>query len=59
MAARDQSIDGLRKGVTNVHSMESYRYLLGTQMGENFSPTVYLDALKIQLGLESLRRNDA
>jgi hypothetical protein len=39
--------------ITSVHSMENYRHLLGKQVGENFSATVYLDALKKQLGLEN------
>lgn len=39
--------------ITSAHSMENYRHLLGKQMGENFSPTVYFDALKSQLGVEN------
>lgn len=41
----------LRRGnsITISHSMENYRHLLGKQIGEDFPPTVYLDALKNQL----------
>jgi hypothetical protein len=39
--------------ITSVHSMENYRHLLGKQVEENFSATVYLDALKNQLCFEN------
>jgi hypothetical protein len=39
---------GKGHSITRAHSMENYRHLLGREIGENFSPTVYLDALNIR-----------
>jgi hypothetical protein len=40
----------LRKGnsISRAHSIEYYRHLLGQEIGENFSPAIYLEALNSQ-----------